>query len=123
MKLLFQGTRPFWACKKTGLLAQARFLSRSTAPLFITLSCADMQWDDLHRHMPRYEEYLTGNNETRRKIVWENVQNNPHIVAHYLEIRFRIFLKTVLKQHFNVEDHWYRFERQMRGSSHIHGML
>jgi helitron helicase-like protein len=58
------GTRPFWGSKLNGLEAQARFLDSS--PVFLTFSCADMQWDDLHRHLPRYDEYLAWSIQKRQ---------------------------------------------------------
>ena len=36
------GTRPFWKNKSNALQAQARFLSPSTSPVFVTFSAADM---------------------------------------------------------------------------------
>lgn len=38
------GTRPFWKNKSNSLQAQARFLSPSMSPVFVTFSAADMQW-------------------------------------------------------------------------------
>jgi Helitron helicase-like domain at N-terminus len=43
MGFSLSGTRPFWKSKLNGLEAQARFLDSS--PVFLTFSCADMQWD------------------------------------------------------------------------------
>lgn len=37
------GTRPFWRNKSNSLQAQARFLSPSMPPVFVTFSAADMQ--------------------------------------------------------------------------------
>jgi hypothetical protein len=37
------GTRPFWRNKGTSLQAQARFLTPSMSPVFVTFSAADMQ--------------------------------------------------------------------------------
>jgi ATP-dependent DNA helicase PIF1 len=48
------GTRPFWRNKSNHLQAQARFLSPSMSPVFVTFSAADMQWHDLHRHFPGF---------------------------------------------------------------------
>jgi Helitron helicase-like domain at N-terminus len=112
------GTRPFWKSKLNGLEAQARFLDSS--PVFLTFSCADMQWDDLHRHLPRYDEYLAGDDTTRKKIVWENVQNEPHIIAHWLYLRFQTFVDTVIQPYLKTSDYWLRFEWQARGTGHIH---
>jgi ATP-dependent DNA helicase PIF1 len=117
------GTRPYWANRGGNLLAHARFLSSHAAPVFVTFSCADMQWHELQRHLPRFTDYNTGEARTRQRIVWSNIQDYPHIVAHYLDIRFRAFLKHVLYPYLGVTDHWYRYEWQHRGSGHIHCLL
>ena len=114
------GTRPFWRSRGTNLQAHARFLSRAAAPVFVTFSCADMQWHDLQRHLPRFAEYVTEDNSTRQKIVWSNIQSYPHIIAHYLDIRFRTFLKHVIIPYLKVTDYWFRYEWQHRGSGHVH---
>ena len=44
---LLPGTRPYWRNRGGSLQAYARFLSPSAAPVFLTLSCADIQWHDL----------------------------------------------------------------------------
>jgi hypothetical protein len=117
---LLPGTRPYWRNRSGSLQAHARFLSPSAAPVFLTLSCADMQWHDLQRHLPRFADYLTGDDRTRQRIVWSNVQDYPHIIAHYLDIRFRAFLTHVIRPYLGVTDHWIRYEWQHRGSGHLH---
>ena len=120
---VLNGTRPFWSNKGNHLQAQARFLTPGIGPVFLTFSCADMQWDDLQRHFPRYEEYHTGSESVRRRIVWQNVQDHPHIVAAYLELRLRAFLRLVLRPWLGYSDYWMRFEWQARGSGHIHALF
>ncbi len=93
------------------------------SPVFITFSCADLQWHDLHRQLPRYDNFLAGNSIIRRRIVWENVQDCPHIVAYYLYLRFRAFLRLVVKPYFGYTDHWLRYEWQARGSGHVHALF
>jgi hypothetical protein len=82
-----------------------------------------MQWHELQRLLPQFNEYLTGDDRACQRIVWANIQNYPHIVAHYLDIRFRTFLRLVLGPHLGVTDHWFRYEWQHRGSGHIHCLL
>src|SRR6267154_6179425 len=48
------------------------------------------------------------------------VQNHPHIVAHYLDIRFRLFKEHVLRPFFGYTDEWSRYEWQARSSGHLH---
>lgn len=114
------GTRPYWRNKSNGLLSQARFLSHDTSPVFVTFSCADMQWYDLQRHLPQFSEYQTLTDQARQGIVWDNVQNSPHIIAQYLDIRFRAFLQHVIRPYLGFTDHWFRYEWQSRGSGHLH---
>jgi hypothetical protein len=114
------GTRPFWRNKGTSLQAQARFLTPSMSPVFVTFSAADMQWEDLHQHFPGYSTVSTEDDHTRRKFIWDMVQNHPHIVAHYLDIRFRLFKEHVLRPFFGYTDEWSRYEWQARGSGHLH---
>jgi hypothetical protein len=90
------------------------------SPVFVTFSAADMQWQDLHRHFPGFTDVMTANNATRRKFVWDRVQDHPHLIAHYLLIRFQAFTDHVLKPLLGFVDYWYRFEWQARGSGHLH---
>jgi hypothetical protein len=114
------GTRPFWRNKTNSLLAQGRFLSSDMAPVFVTFSAADMQWRDLHRHLPGWTAVQNGSEIARRQFIWDGIQNYPHIVAHYLEIRFRTFITQVLQPLLGFTDDWERFEWQARGSGHLH---
>ena len=117
------GTRPYWRNRSGSLQAHARFLSRDAAPVFATFSCADMQWHELQRHLPRFAEYVIGDERTRQRIVWSNIQDYPHVVAHYLDIRFRAFLEHVVGPYLGATDHWFRYEWQHRGSGHVHCLL
>ena len=71
------GTRPYWKNKSNSLQAQARFLSPSMSPVFVTFSAADMQWQDLHRHFPGFTDLAAANDRTRRTFVWDGVQRTP----------------------------------------------
>jgi ATP-dependent DNA helicase PIF1 len=117
------GRRPFWKNKSNSLQVQARFLSPSTSPVFVTFSSADMQWQDLHRHFPGWTDLAAADDRTRRTFVWDGVQRNPHIVAHYLVLRLRAFTEHVLRPLLSFADSWDRFEWQARGSGHSHALF
>ncbi|KIX09923.1 uncharacterized protein Z518_01004 [Rhinocladiella mackenziei CBS 650.93] len=51
------GTRPFWRSKSNHLQAQARFLPPGMSPVFVTLSAADMQWQDPVSSLARICDY------------------------------------------------------------------
>ena len=114
------GTRPFWRNKSNHLQAQARFLSPSMSPVFVTFSAADMQWHDLHRHFPGFSDVAAADDRKRRTFIWDGVQNNPHVIAHYLVIRLQAFTEHVLRPFLGFMDSWDRFEWQARGSGHSH---
>lgn len=120
---VISGTRPFWTRKGSTLQALARFLSPSMSPVFLTFSAADMQWYDLHRHIPGGENLHLEADYVRKKWIWDAVQSCPHIVAAYLDIRFSKFAQHVLKPTFKYGDFWTRYEWQARGSGHIHGLF
>ena len=91
--------------------------------VFLTFSAADMQWPDLHKHFLGYSRATDGDYHMLRELVWDGVQNQPHIVAHYLLFRFEAFVEHVLKPFLGYEsydDFWWRFEWQLRGSGHLY---
>lgn len=49
------GTRPYWTKQQKELQWMGRGIC-DASPVFITLSAADHQWDDLMRHLLNYEE-------------------------------------------------------------------
>ena len=117
------GTRPFWRNKSSHLHAQACFLSQDMSPVFITFSNADMQWQDLHRHFPGWSEVSQANDSVRRRFIWDRVQDQPHIIAHYVTIRRKAFMEYVISPLFKYEDYWDRDEWQNRGTKHDHGLI
>ena len=52
----------------------------------------------------------------------QNIIDNPHIAAWFFDRRFERFLKDVLIPLWDIEDYWYRYEWQHRGSVHVHGI-
>lgn len=51
-----RGTRPYWRSQRCKLEAVVHQIN--SPHLFFTWSAADIQWDDLHRHLPKYIEPL-----------------------------------------------------------------
>ncbi|CAB4420704.1 unnamed protein product [Rhizophagus irregularis] len=63
-----------------------------------------------------------GNRETSAKRHNQNIVDNPHIADWFFHKRFEIFFNDVLKKQWDLEDWWFRFEWQHRGSVHVHGI-
>ena len=89
-----EGSASTWRNKSNGLHAHARFLSPGMSPVFVTFSSADMQWQDLHWHFPGSAALATADDRLRRTFIWDGVQRNPHIVAHYLVIRLQALQRS-----------------------------
>jgi hypothetical protein len=51
---------------------------------------------------------------------YQNIVNNPYIAIWFFNKRFEIFFNDVLKQEWNLENWWYRFEWQYRGNVHVY---
>jgi hypothetical protein len=73
--------------------------------------------------MPSYNTWATGTDQERKKLAWENIQNNPQIVAAWLHLQFNAFYKHVLLPYFKVHDYWYQYKWQARGIGHIHAII
>ncbi|KZT34517.1 hypothetical protein SISSUDRAFT_1065241 [Sistotremastrum suecicum HHB10207 ss-3] len=117
-----KGSRPFWAAEQSRLINQIRAPDSGTPHVFFTFSAADVQWPDLHQHMPN-EHPLPPEDPLSYRQRTKSLNENPAIAAYYFSLRFELFFKEVLKPKFNIVDWWYRYEWQHRGSSHIHGFF
>ena len=116
-----RGTRPYWGYE--GRLLESKVLNLCCPHLFFTFSAADLQWHDLRVQMPDFERLFELSEQEQYRAAARNLTDNPHIAAAYLVKRFELFFSCVIKKLFDVQDYWYRFEWQDRGSGHIHGFL
>jgi hypothetical protein len=116
------GSRPFWAKSQRDLIAQIRSPQCGSPHVFVTFSAADIQWPDMHRHMPSHVpngEEDAHSYRTRMK----DLNDNPAIAAYYFQKRFEIYFEHYIKPKFKVKEFWWRYEWQHRGSSHVYGFL
>jgi ATP-dependent DNA helicase PIF1 len=117
---VIKGTRPYWYRRRRECESFAHCLGSPNA--FITLSPADLHWQSLYQHMPEYDRWQTADEPARMALSRRLLRENPHIAAWHFHSRTRLFRDIVLKEKFNMEDFWSRFEWQGRGSSHAHGL-
>ena len=118
-----RGTKPYW--QKASREIEAYVHNLGAPSVFFTVSAADHQWWDMQRLMPNFDQYSSFpqlDTASRSRMAWQNLQDNPHIAAAHLENRFEIFFK-ITQSRFHIEDFWYRYEWQARGSGHIHGFF
>src|SRR6266540_3635262 len=115
-------TRQFWIKRRgelTDMIKQIGFQKM----VFFTFSAADLHWPELHKLMPHGENQIEGESEQdAAKRRCQDLIDNPHIASWFFEKHFKLFLEDVLIPKWNLEDWWYRFEWQHRGSVHVHGI-
>ena len=116
------GTRAYWLACWHGLLDMIRV--KGCPHLFFMLSAADLQWPDLHWHMPDIGiEVAAGDDHAAWRKQQLALQQNPHITSSYLDERVKLFMKLVICYYFKVKEFWYRYKWQQHGSGHVHGFL
>ena len=115
-------SKPFWQSAQKDLIAQIQAPDTGTPHVFSTCSSADIQWADMHQHMPNNDPNAA-ENATSYHTRMNNLNNNPAIAAYYFQKRWQIFFDEVIKPKFKIKDHWWQYELQHHGSSHIHEFL
>jgi ATP-dependent DNA helicase PIF1 len=114
-----RGTRQFWMARRYELTDMIKQIGHRGL-IFFTFSAADLHWPELHKLME-----LEGHNgdeaESARKRQ-QNLIDNPHIAAWFFKKRFEIFFDNILVKQWELDEWWYRYEWQHRGSVHIHGI-
>ncbi|MCP4057419.1 MAG: AAA family ATPase, partial [Pseudoalteromonas sp.] len=111
-----RGTGSYWKDKLWDLLAKMKCLG--PPDLFLTLSCADLQW-------PELEKLLQDDLDDKYKNMAQGVRCDPVIPALYADKRFREFIKWLQKSRVlgEIADYHARVEFQNRGSVHFHLFL
>ena len=90
------GSKPFWQSAQKDLIAQIQALDIGTPHVFFTCSSADIQWADMHHHMPNNDPNAA-ENATSYRTRMNDLNNNPAIAAYYFQKRWQIFFDEVIK--------------------------
>jgi hypothetical protein len=99
---------------------EAMMKNLNCSHVFFICNAIDMQWHDLYKHMSDFELFQKNTNTKRERLFHRFLQKNSHIATKYLDRRFQLFFKHVLKKKFVVVNYWYRFEWQTRENDHVH---
>ncbi|CAL1671665.1 unnamed protein product [Lasius platythorax] len=113
-----RGSAPYLYQRKLELQAMVSQLGVPT--LFLTLSSADLWWPCMYRHLG----VSPGDHSEKElsKIMQRKLNENPRVADEYFAKRVDEYMK-ILGKKFNIQDFWWRFEYQHRGSPHIHAVL
>jgi hypothetical protein len=71
----------------------------------MTFSAADIHWQSLQKHLPRYDEWLAVDHKSKLSIFAANLRDKPHIAAYHFHQRFLTLLNTFLRQKFGITDY------------------
>ena len=111
-------TRQFWMARRHELTDIIKQIGHQGL-IFFTFSAADLHWPELHKLMANNDQVEEDDSAKQRQ---QNIIENPHIATWFFNKRFENFLNDVLILQWELEDWWYRFEWQHRGSVHVHGI-
>ena len=88
---------------------------------FVTLSAADLHWHHLHAAISKHLGADDIRDSGVRRTKLQDVVHNPHIVSAFFVKRAQlIFAETYGDL---IQDSWFVYEWQGRGSVHVHGLL
>ena len=80
-----EGSKPFWQAAQWELVAQIKSPQCGTPHTFFTVSSADIQWPDLHCHMPSHVPDEAEHAQSYRKRM-KDLNENPAIAAYYFQM-------------------------------------
>ena len=121
-----KGTPAYWKRFLLEVLAMVKQLGLPT--YFMTLSCADLRWNELVDIIKKLkgqkcsEEEIKNMNYMERTTV---LQSNPVLLARHFQYRVENFFKYIVSDGTlgKVIHYAIRVEFQVRGSPHIHSLL
>ncbi len=86
---------------------------------FHTSSCAEFYFKPLRKLL---EDYLKPGTINTKAEMYQAIQQNPHVITHYFDLRTKSYFKHVMTALFGVNAHWTRYEfAPARGMIHSHG--
>jgi hypothetical protein len=91
--------------------------------VFFICNAIDMQWHDFYKHMFDFELFQKDTNTKQEKWCHRFLQKDFYISTKYLDRRFQLLFKHVLKKKFVVINYWYRFKWQIRENDYVHNFL
>ena len=123
-----KGTKEYWSRKGSDLRAMCETFGPIT--FFVTLSCAEYKWNDLHDYIREKNSDVKG---IEKMTPDELIQLDRVTVSEFFMRRFNSLMTNVILNHYNGENHegplglvkeyFYRVEYQARGAPHIHMAL
>ena len=121
-----KGTPAYWKRFLLEVLSMVKQLGLPT--FFMTLSCADLRWDELISIIATLRGESLSDEEIQNmdffKRCW-HLNLNPVLLARHFQYRVEVFFKVIVVDGplGKVKYHAIRIEFQVRGSPHVHSFL
>ena len=121
-----KGTPVYWKKFLHEVLAMVKQLGLPT--FFITLSCADLQWNELLLIIAELRGEVLSEDSINEVDFFERCRYlnlNPVVLARHFQYRVETFFKVIVLngQFGKVKYHAIRVEFQVRGSPHVHSFV
>ena len=121
-----KGTPAYWKNVFHQVLAMVKKLG--TATFFLTLSCADLRWNELISIIFKLNRVDISDEEVDEMTYHERcdtLNKNPVLVARHFQYRVEMFFKIIVLDGPLGKTQYYaiRIEFQVRGSPHIHSFI
>ena len=118
-----RGTKQYWHARNGEVNCMMKNFEPPT--WFVTLSCAEYKWDNLHSHLLNINSDLPG---IENMTPGELCVTDPVNVCRHFHNRFHSILRNLLLTKENpvlghVIHHFWRVEYQLRGAPHAHLLL
>ena len=117
-----KGTSAYWKHFLYDVLAMVKQLGLPT--FFLTLSCADLRWEELVLIIAKLNNIGLDKNDLDYFKKCDNLNQNPVLTARHFQYRVEVIFKEMLL-HKNsplgvVKNYVIKVEFQFRGSPHVH---
>ena len=123
-----RGTSQYWSQRNREVKSLIKYQvneGKGLPGIFTTGSCAEFHFKPLKRLLALYIKNTKNTNLdlNNRNTLFSVLQEHSHIVSHYFDLRTKSYFNTVMKNAFNVDTYWYRYEfAKSRGMIHWHGL-
>ena len=121
-----KGSPAYWKNMLSDVLAMVKQLGIPS--FFLTLSCADLRWDELVLIISKLKGQELSQNEVKEMSYFDRCEllnSNPVLLARHFQYRVENFFKEIVVKGpmGKILYHVIRVEFQTRGSPHVHCLL
>ena len=121
-----KGTPAYWKQFLYDVLAMVKQLGIPT--YFLTLSCADLRWEELPYIINKLSNLVLSYEELKKLSYQEQcnlLNNNPVLVARHFQYKIEVFFREIILDGNLWKTKYYAIciEFQERDSSHVHSFL